>query len=107
MPSLKVDDYSRQVIDNYRTNAQHMDPSTAKAATVYAASAIAADEGRARSGDAAKVAKTAIETFEKDSKQGVPVEKARENAARSMAEQFDSRGREVPKERERSNALGL
>jgi hypothetical protein len=38
----------------------------------------------------------------------VPIDKAREDVARSMADQFDSRGRETQKkERDRSNAIGL
>lgn len=108
MASLNVENYSRQVIDSYRMNAGHMDPDVARAATIHAASSIAKDEGRATSADAAKVASRAINTFEKETKQGVPLDKARENVARSMSEQFDSRGREMQKpERERSNTLGL
>jgi hypothetical protein len=58
--------------------------------------------------DPAKVARTAIDAYEKQAKDGVPLAKARENVARSMSNQFDSRGRETQKqERERSNALGL
>jgi hypothetical protein len=105
MASLKIDDYSRQVIDAYRQNGSHMDAPTARSATIAAAATIASDQGRASAANAARVAKTAIETFEKLVRDGVPLDKARENAARSMTQQFDSQGREITKERDRSNAL--
>jgi hypothetical protein len=105
--SLNIEDYSRQVIDTYQQRAPEIDPATAKAATVARAASLASEQNRASPGDAAKVAKTAIETFEKQAKDGVPLDKARENAARSMSKQFDSRGRDVSKEHERSNGLGL
>lgn len=108
MASLNVEQYSREVIDNYRQNVRHMDHDTARATTVYAASAIAADDGKARVGDAAKLAGAAIDAYAKRANDGVPHDQAREKVARSMADQFDSRGREMQKqERERSNALGL
>ena len=108
MASLKVDDYSRQVIDTYRQNGSHMAPDTARASTIAAASTLASEQGKASIGDAAKVARTAIDAYEKQARDGVPIDKARENAARSMSDQFDSRGREMPKQdRERSNAIGL
>jgi hypothetical protein len=103
---LKVDDYSRQVIDAYRQNAGHMDQETAKAATIAAASTMARDEGRLAAGDAARVAKTAIETFDKQAREGVPLDKARENVAHSMAGQFDSRGKVMQRE-ERQQSIGL
>jgi hypothetical protein len=107
MASLNVETYSRDVIDTYRQNGSQMDAATARASTIAAASTMASEKGKASIGDAAKVARTAIDAYEKQARDGVPLDKARENVARSMADQFDSRGRETPKERERSNVLGL
>jgi hypothetical protein len=106
MAELDIRDYSRQVIDRYQQQAGQVDPATAKAATIALAASVAGEQTRASPSDAAKVARTAIETFEKQAKDGVPLDKARENVARTMGEQFDGRGKEVQR-RERDQSLGL
>jgi hypothetical protein len=108
MASLNVENYSREVIENYRQNGNHMPPNTARATTIAAAATLASDQGKAAVGDAAKVARNAIDAYEKMARNGVPLDQAREKAARSMSEQFDNRGREVRKqERERSDLISL
>ena len=92
MADLNVERYSRDVVDSYRRNVNHMDHDTARATTVYAASAIAADEGRARVGDAARVAERAIDRYARLANDGVPHDRARETVAMEMAGKFDGAG---------------
>ena len=75
-----------------------MDHDTARATTVYAASAIAADEGRARVGAAARVAERAIDRYARLANDGVPHDVARETVAWEMAGKFDERGREIQRQ---------
>jgi hypothetical protein len=108
MARLNVENYSRDVIDSYRQNSSHMPSDTARATTIAVAAAVASEQGKASIGDAAKVARRSIDAYEKMARNGMPLDQAREKVARSMTEQFDSRGRETHKqERERSDFLSL
>ena len=106
MADLNVERYSRDVVDSYRRNVNHMDHDTARATTVYAASTIAADEGRAHVGDAARVAERAIDRYARLANDGVPHDRARETVAWEMAEKFDGRGREIQRQ-ERGRFFGI
>jgi hypothetical protein len=108
MASLNVERYSREVIDSYRQNVNHMDHDTARATTIYAASTVAADEGKARVDDAAKLARGAIDSYAKQANDGVPHEAARDKVAQEMASRFDDRGRDTLRhERHQSQGLSL
>ncbi|MGF7213196.1 hypothetical protein GGE65_007832 [Skermanella aerolata] len=106
MADLNVERYSRDVVDSYRRNVNHMDHDTARATTVYAASAIAADEGRARVADAARVAERAIDRYARLANDGVPHDIARETLALEMTGKFDERGREMQRQ-ERGRFFGI
>ncbi|GEO42832.1 hypothetical protein SAE02_69800 [Skermanella aerolata] len=106
MADLNVECYCRDVIDSYRRNVNHMDHDTARATTVYAASAIAADEGRARVDAAARVAERAIDRYARLANDGISHDRARETAAGEMAEKFDERGCEM-KRQERGRFFGI
>ena len=106
MADLNVERYSRDVVDSYLRNVNHMDHDTARATTVYAASAIAADEGRACVGDAARVAERAIDRYARLANDGVSHDRARDTVAGEMAEKFDGRGREIQRQ-ERGRFFGI
>src|SRR4051794_27875014 len=108
MPSLNVEQYSREVIDRYRQNERYMDHDTARATTIDAASAVAFEHGQARVSDAAKLAGAAIDSYAKRANDGVSPDRARDAVSKELAEQFDSRGRETQRqERQRSASLSL
>ena len=108
---MDIEKFSRQTIEEYKSNSRSMGAEEAKRISVYAAAANAADREGASIGGAAKAARHAIEAYEAKAKAGLSDEKAMESAARDTAGRFDDRAHDTAKtlsqDRPKSRGIGL
>ena len=81
--------YARSVIESAHSN------SGSHSAVLYAHASMAAEEGRASFGAAAKIANNTLRQYEGYREKGLDHEQAREQVSREIGERFNERGRDT------------
>jgi hypothetical protein len=105
---VDIEKFSRQAIQEYKQNSRGLSQEEAKRIAVFASAANAADREGVSIGNAAKVARHAVEAYEAKGKGGLSEDRATESAAKDTANRFDDRGRDTARsERQRSSGMSL
>lgn len=105
---MDIEKFSKEVIDTYQEKARYQNRETARIEAVNQHAQAASQKGELHASNAARVARSSIETFREKMADGLDRPDAAKAAARETSERFDRRGHATPRhERERSAGLSL
>lgn len=105
---MNVSKYAAEVLDTYDSKSRHLNSETARSQAVSENAIKASEAGQAPIGNAAKVARHAIDTFkDKTLNGGMSRADAMKAAQEATASRFDDRGRDLAKSQERPRSRGM
>lgn len=105
---MNVSKFAAEVLDTYDSKSRHLNRDTARSQAVYENAARASEAGQAPIGNAAKVARHAIDTFQdKTVNGGLSRADAMKAAQEATASRFDDRGRDMARSHERQRSSGM